>query len=76
MQCYTCRKYFKNKQESWTTCKKAIIFFGDLLKISTFRRLLQNPTTKLPAIFSRNHILNPWALNESKRGKNAENVFF
>ena len=51
MQCYKCRKYFKNKQESWTTCKKAIIFFGDLLKISTFRRLLQNPTPKLAASF-------------------------
>ena len=27
MHCYKCRKYFKKKQESWNTCKKAINFF-------------------------------------------------
>ena len=31
MQWYKCRKYFKNKQESWNTCKKLIKFY--------FRRL-------------------------------------
>ena len=78
MQCYKCRKYITNKQESWTTCKKAS-FFYDLSKISSFRRLIQNPTPKLAASFfsSINHSLDlyfPKSLGpyKSKRGKNLD----
>ena len=27
MQCYNCRNFFKKKQESWNTYKKAFKFF-------------------------------------------------
>ena len=40
MQCKKCRKYFKKKQESLSTCKKTPAIFG------SFRHILLNPKTK------------------------------
>ena len=78
MQYYKCRQYFKKKQESWNTCKN--VFAGNLLKISTFQTSVTKsntyPSGQLFLLQKITHwtytCQNPLALNESKRGENAD----